>query len=66
MFTDVSEACTFSINSAMMMEAVRTSETSVNIYLTTGQYIPEDSKLHAIQPLSSISLNSLFANHPVT
>jgi hypothetical protein len=27
------------------MEAVRTSETSVNIYLTTRQYIPEDSKL---------------------
>jgi hypothetical protein len=31
---------------ALMMEAVRTSETSVNIYLTTRQYIPEDSKLH--------------------
>jgi hypothetical protein len=30
---------------AMMMEAVRTSETSVNIYLTTQQYIPED-QLH--------------------
>jgi hypothetical protein len=29
-----------------MMEAVRASETSVNIYLTTRQYIPEDSKLH--------------------
>jgi hypothetical protein len=28
-----------------MMEAVRTSETSVSIYLTTRQYIPEDSKL---------------------
>jgi hypothetical protein len=28
-----------------MMEAVRTSETSVNIYLTTRQYIPEYSKL---------------------
>jgi hypothetical protein len=31
---------------ALMMEAVRTSEMSVNIYLTTRQYIPEDSKLH--------------------
>jgi hypothetical protein len=30
---------------ALMMEAVRTSETSVNIYLTKRQYIPEDSKL---------------------
>jgi hypothetical protein len=28
------------------MEAVLTSETSVNIYLSTRQYIPEDSKLH--------------------
>jgi hypothetical protein len=27
-----------------MMEAVRTSETSVNIYLTTRQHIPEDSE----------------------
>jgi hypothetical protein len=30
---------------ALMMEVVRTSETSVNIYLTTRQYLPEDSKL---------------------
>jgi hypothetical protein len=30
---------------ALMMEAVRTSETSV-IYFTTWQHIPEDSKLH--------------------
>jgi hypothetical protein len=28
-----------------MMEAVRTSETSVNV-VTTLRYIPEDSKLH--------------------
>jgi hypothetical protein len=33
---------------ALMMEAAHTSETSVNIYLTTGQYIPEDSKLRNI------------------
>jgi hypothetical protein len=31
---------------ALMIDAVRTSETSVKIYLTTRQYIPEDSKLH--------------------
>jgi len=31
---------------ALMMEAARTSETSVNINLTTRQYIPEDSKIH--------------------
>jgi hypothetical protein len=31
---------------ALMMEAICTSETSVNIYLTTWQYIPEEPKLH--------------------
>jgi hypothetical protein len=29
-----------------MMEAARISETSVDIYLTTRQYIPEDPELH--------------------
>jgi hypothetical protein len=29
-----------------MMEAARTSETSVDIYLAMRQYIPEDSELH--------------------
>jgi hypothetical protein len=29
-----------------MMEAVRTSETSVSFNMTTWRYIPEDSKLH--------------------
>jgi hypothetical protein len=28
------------------MEAARTSETSFDTYLTTRQYIPEDSELH--------------------
>jgi hypothetical protein len=36
---------------ALMMEAVHTSETLVNIYLTTQQYIPEDSEL----PISYVS-----------
>jgi hypothetical protein len=31
---------------ALMMEAARTSETSVDIQLRTLQYIPEDSELH--------------------
>jgi hypothetical protein len=31
---------------ALMMEAARTSETSVDIKLRTRQCIPEDSKLH--------------------
>jgi hypothetical protein len=29
-----------------MIEAVRTSETSVNFIMTTRRYIPEESKLH--------------------
>jgi hypothetical protein len=29
-----------------MMEAVRTSETSVNVNVTTRRYFPEDLKLH--------------------
>jgi hypothetical protein len=29
-----------------MMEAARTSETSVDIQLRTRQYIPEDSEIH--------------------
>jgi hypothetical protein len=33
----------------VLMEAVRTTETSDNIYVTTRQYIPEDSKLHTQQ-----------------
>jgi hypothetical protein len=34
------------IGIALMMEAARASETSVDIYLTTRQYIPEDYELH--------------------
>jgi hypothetical protein len=48
MLTDVSEVCTASIIIiiVIMMEAVRTSETSVNVKLTTWHYIPEDFKFH--------------------
>jgi hypothetical protein len=42
--TDVSEVRTASNIRAMMMEAVRTSEMSVNFNVTTRRYIPEDSK----------------------
>jgi hypothetical protein len=48
--TDDSEVRTASIikaiNIALIMEAVRTSETSVNFNVTTRRYNPEDSKLH--------------------
>jgi hypothetical protein len=30
---------------ALMMEAVRTSEMSINFNVTTEHYVPEDSKL---------------------
>jgi hypothetical protein len=33
------------LRAALMMEAARTSETSVDIQLRTWQYIPEDSEL---------------------
>jgi hypothetical protein len=46
MLTNVYEVLTASILKVMMMEALRIFETSVNINLTTQQYIPEDSKLH--------------------
>jgi hypothetical protein len=44
---------------AMMMEVVRTSETSVNINLNTRRYIPEDSKHHTrrSENLKSLSLD---------
>jgi hypothetical protein len=41
MSTDVSE-----VRAASTIRAARTSETSVDIDLTTQQYIPEDSQLH--------------------
>jgi hypothetical protein len=47
--TDVSEVHTASIIRAviaLMMEAVLTSETSVNLNVSTLRYIIEDSKLH--------------------
>jgi hypothetical protein len=49
---------------ALMMEAARTSETSVDIQLRTRQYIPEDSerniKLHR-NPLYSSKVLFLFS-----
>jgi hypothetical protein len=43
--TDVSGVRTASIIRTMMMEAVCTSETSVNFKVTKRRYIPDDSKL---------------------
>jgi hypothetical protein len=48
--------CAASIIRAMM-EAIRTSETSVDIQLRARQYIPEDSELHT---LFLIEINKLF------
>jgi hypothetical protein len=49
MLTDVSEVCAASIIT-LMMEAARTSETSIDIQSRTWQYIPEDSELHDDSP----------------
>jgi hypothetical protein len=46
MLTDVSGVLATSIIIALMMEAARMSETSVDIQLRTRQCIPEDSELH--------------------
>jgi hypothetical protein len=46
--TDVSEVRSASII-ALMMEEIRTSETSVNFNVTTQRYIPEYSKLHTLR-----------------
>jgi hypothetical protein len=46
MLTDVSEVCAASIISviiAVVIEAVRTSEMSINFNVTTQRYISEDS-----------------------
>jgi hypothetical protein len=43
---------------ALMTEAARTSETSVDIQLRTRQYIPEDSELHMAKSFSSFFLES--------
>jgi hypothetical protein len=43
--TNISEMRT-AIIIIVLMEAVHTSETSVNFNVTTWCYIPEDSKLH--------------------
>jgi hypothetical protein len=52
--TDVSDVLTTSIIRAiiaLMMEAVSTSEMSVNFYETTRRNIPEDGHLHICNEL---------------
>jgi hypothetical protein len=44
-FTSVSEVLFMSLI-ALMMEAANTSETLLNLYLTTWRYSPKDSHLH--------------------
>jgi hypothetical protein len=52
MSTDVSEVRAASIIT-LLMEAARTSETSVDIQLRTWQYIPEDSELQKLTDIKS-------------
>jgi hypothetical protein len=44
------------MESVLMMEAARTSETSVDIQLRTRQYIPEDSELYVVHWLKFMSI----------
>jgi hypothetical protein len=66
MSTDVSEFRAASIIRAvmmiaLMMEAERTSETSVDIQLRTRQYIPEDFELHSRRRENLKSHNTYFS-----
>jgi hypothetical protein len=60
--------CEISSSHAVIMEAARTSETSVDIQLRTRQYIPEDSELQMSEPLVicrlGYYLNVMFAHKP--
>jgi hypothetical protein len=58
-----------SIIRAIMMEAARTSETSVDIDLRTLQYVPEDSEFHTRRSenlkshiMGAMSVSLLFSN----
>jgi hypothetical protein len=55
--TGVSEELTAIIT--LMMEAVSSSKTSVNIYQTTRCYIPEDSNLHNLRREKQNPTNNL-------
>jgi hypothetical protein len=75
LLTYVSEVRTASIIRAiiaLMMEAARTSETSVNFNVTTRRYIPKDSKLHTCcrenlksHILTIVIKRVIFLRHPV-
>jgi hypothetical protein len=43
-----------------MIEAVRTSETSVNLNVTTQRYIPEHSKIHSLHYVGPTLLGTCF------
>jgi hypothetical protein len=63
--TDVSAVRTASIIRAiiaLMMEAARISETSVNFNVTTWRYIQEDSKCHTRRRENLKSHNSLLVS----
>jgi hypothetical protein len=45
---------------ALMMEAVRTYEKSVNFNVTTWRYIPQESKLQPYKRMSTYKKNQIF------
>jgi hypothetical protein len=62
-FINVSEVLVASIRAitAMMMDAVSTSETSVNFHQTTRRYNPEDSHLRFYYKVVAIHLQNFEA-----
>jgi hypothetical protein len=63
MFTNVSEVCSASIVIALMMEAVQTSETLVNLYQSARRYNPEDSHLpNSLFRVCFAEFDDLFCN----
>jgi hypothetical protein len=62
MSTDGSEVSAASI-AALMMEAARTSETSVDIQLRTWQYIPEHSELNPTISFCNFRQHPLVIKH---
>jgi hypothetical protein len=50
---DYEDGCLLGCSAILMMEAVRTSETSVNSYRSTWRYNPEDSRLQ-VRPLMTL------------
>jgi hypothetical protein len=50
---------------ALMMAAVRTSETLVNFNVATWRYIPEDSELHHLQHVAFLHFPWIYKSRQI-